>query len=101
MEDLGVVRAATNRFIQARGRFLGFVPSSGAHPSFPRTGGIAWGDARGRVVGGEGFVESMRDLEGVPELDPWHRLVRHPPREVVDLAFRRVEIAREREDANE
>ncbi len=101
VERLGVLRAATNGFFETRDRFLGLAPTRRPHPAFARSNGRGWGDARRRIVGRKRFVEPMRELERVTELDPRNGIVRHLFLKNGDLRLRSFEIAGPREDANE
>ena len=101
VEGLGVVGAALHRFGQALLRFFGLVPARAAHAAFARAFGGIWRELGGCVVGREGLVEALRDLERVAHLDPRRRIVRALLLEDLDLLARAVEVAGEREDADE
>src|SRR5204863_7417131 len=70
MPHVGRSRVAAQRLFQSGGGELGLPPASGPEPTFSWAGRIPRRDFGGPVVGGEGFVILMNELERVPELDP-------------------------------
>ena len=102
VERLGVARAALDRLFEPRLRELDLAPSRRAHPAFERARGRIRRDARGLVVLGERFVEFVRELVRVTELDLRRRIAfLHARAKLLDLRLRRAEIAVEAEEPNQ
>ncbi len=102
MERLSVARASAHRFFETLEGHVGLAPARRAQSSFARTHGRRGRHARGFVVGLERFVETMRELERMPELDIRRGIVgRTSPFQLGDLGLRRRKIAGRSVDAHQ
>ncbi len=102
MPGLDIMGAPANRFDQTGLRLLRDPPASTTHPPFSRAIRKVRGGSRRIVVGFEGLIVEMGQLEGVTEFDVRQRITgRKPFRKLTDLDTRRAKVPHRREHANE
>src|SRR5262249_23682090 len=100
VERFRISCSSAYRLFEPRCRLLHLPPARSAPSAFERARFRVRRDARGLVVGTEGFLEAMHQLERMAELDPRDRIVRQPALELLHLSLRPIEIAGRGEHAD-